>query len=478
MQGKMINGYTLQQPIGTGGMAEVWYAENTIGKKAAVKILLPKLCADDTVKSRFYTEAKVMVELNHPNIRQVYDYGEIDGRPAIIMEYLDGMDMKAKLNRGQRFSDKDLKRWWNQLVAALNYTHQKGIIHRDIKPGNIFVDNEGNIKLLDFGIAKVRDSISKTQTGQKLGTLMYMSPEQVKDSRHIDNKTDVYSLAVTFVHLLSGKKPYDSDTSSDFEISEQIVYKPLELSGIPLEWRDFLEPYLEKDPAKRPALRTFVVNNGTNGSPAIDEEDATVLGDGIPANHAPTPKRVPGEPPQMPQEGNTSRSKTWIWVLVSLVILLGGGLAYYLHEKQEEDKARIARLTELYNEKVQTCDMLIGNIVRDRDGIEGNKHFFIQALKALQEIEKMEQGPDFDKMGVTPVFRQKFALFRANLSEAEALVNKKYQRYVRDDLEDNKACIETKERLDLMRDILQQSEKGSAVGIVPKSSREVNARVK
>ena len=95
MQGKTINGYTLKTPLGTGGMAEVWYAENRIGKKAAVKLLLPKLCADESIVARFQNEAKVMVQLEHPNIRQVYDYDELDGRPCIIMEYLEGDDLKA-----------------------------------------------------------------------------------------------------------------------------------------------------------------------------------------------------------------------------------------------------------------------------------------------------------------------------------------------------------------------------------------------
>ena len=257
MEGKVINGFELKSKLGIGGMAEVWYAENKIGKKAAVKMLLPKLCGDENVTSRFLTEAKIMVELNHPNIRQVYDYGEIDGRPTIVMEYLDGDDLKARMKKGERFSDEDLIMWWNQLVDALNYTHAKGIVHRDIKPGNIFVDNDGNIKLLDFGIAKVKESISSTQTGQKIGTLMYMSPEQVKDSKHIDYHTDIYSLAVTFVHLITGKRPYDSDTSSDFEISEQIVYHPLDLSELPDNWREFLEPYLAKEPKDRPELGYF-----------------------------------------------------------------------------------------------------------------------------------------------------------------------------------------------------------------------------
>lgn len=259
MQGKTVNGYTLQRLLGAGGMAEVWLAENRIGKKASVKVLLPKLCDDTNVTSRFMTEAKVMVELDHRNIRQVYDYGDIDNRPCIIMEYLDGDDLKSKMKRGQKFTEEELEKWWNQLADALNYTHAKGIVHRDIKPGNIFVDRSGNIKLLDFGIAKIRESISSTQTGQKLGTLMYMSPEQVKDSKNIDYHTDNYSLAVTFVHLITGKKPYDSDTSSDFEISEQIVYHPLDLSGLPEKWRVFIEPYLNKEPKDRPELKPFEV---------------------------------------------------------------------------------------------------------------------------------------------------------------------------------------------------------------------------
>ncbi len=281
MQGKTINGFTLQHPLGIGGMAEVWYAENKIGKKAAVKILLPKLCQDENVVSRFLTEAKVMVDLNHQNIRQVYDYGEIDGCPVIVMEYLDGDDLKARMKQGQRFADEELIRWWNQLVDALNYTHKKGIVHRDIKPGNIFVDNEGNIKLLDFGIAKVRESISSTQTGQKLGTLMYMSPEQVKDSKHIDYHTDAYSLAVTFVHLISGKKPYDSDTSSDFEISEQIVYKPLDLSEIPSTWRSFLTPYLNKEPEKRPELKPFSATKKRTAIKTVKQDDEGTIVDNV-----------------------------------------------------------------------------------------------------------------------------------------------------------------------------------------------------
>lgn len=257
MQGKTINGFELKRLLGVGGMAEVWYAENEIHKAAAVKILNEDLSHNANIVERFRNEAEIMVRLDHPNIRQVFGYGTIDGRPSIVMEYLEGNDMKALMKQGRRFSNDELVRWWNQMVDALNYTHSEDIIHRDIKPSNIFIDKRGNVKLLDFGIAKVRESITMTQTGAMLGTLMYMSPEQVQDSKHLDYRSDVYSLAVSFVHLLTGKRPYDSTTMSDFKIRESIVYKPLDLSGVSTEWQDFLAPYLAKEAEKRPALKSY-----------------------------------------------------------------------------------------------------------------------------------------------------------------------------------------------------------------------------
>lgn len=270
MQGKTINGFTLQHLLGTGGMAEVWQAENKIGKKAAVKLLLPRFCADESIVSRFENEAKMMVILRHPNIRQVYDYDAIEGRPCIIMEYLEGNDLKGMMKQGRRFRNEELEKWWNQLVEALNYTHALGIVHRDIKPSNIFIDERSNAKLLDFGVAKNNEGGSGTMTGSTLGTRIYMSPEQVKDPKRVDYRTDYYSLAVTFVHLLSGKAPYDSTTSSDFEIQLNIVTKPLDLSTLPEQWRSFLEPYLEKEPSKRLGLHRFDANISTDESTIID----------------------------------------------------------------------------------------------------------------------------------------------------------------------------------------------------------------
>ena len=340
MQPKTINGFELKKLLGTGGMAEVWYAESEIGMKAAVKILIEKLSHDDQMQERFLNEAKVMVQLDHPNIRRVYGYGDIDGRPAIVMEYLDGSDLKTRMKNGEHFSDEELQRWWNQMVDALNYTHTQNIVHRDIKPSNIFVDSKGNAKLLDFGIAKVADTTTGTLTGSTLGTRIYMSPEQVRDPKRVGTASDAYSLAVTFVHLLTGKAPYDSTISSDYEIQVSIVTQPVDLSKVPAEWQRFLEPYLNKEADKRPALRHFEIMpiEGKEEKKLDDDETVSDTGRGTAGHETPaggTPTDTPstkgpqrGDNPLSPTPNDNPKSRKALWIglaiaaVVALLVLL------------------------------------------------------------------------------------------------------------------------------------------------------------
>ncbi len=327
MQGEIVNGFVLKRLLGEGGMAEVWYAENEIGKPAAVKILFEKLTSNAQIVERFHNEALVMVKLNHPNIRQVYSYGYLGNRHCIVMEYLEGDDLLNLMRNGRRFTQEELKRWWNQIVSALKYTHGQGVVHRDIKPSNLFLDREGNIKLLDFGIAKIMENSSLTQTGSMMGTLMYMSPEQVMDSKNIDYRTDIYSLAVTFVHLLTGKKPYDSDTTSDFQIRERIVYTPFDVSVLPKEWQGFLVPYLEKEPQKRLELKNFEstpLANPIVASPSNNTEGAKTTSDN---RHRGAETQVTPVTPQAPKR----KSKAGLFIglgvgaavlIIALVLLL------------------------------------------------------------------------------------------------------------------------------------------------------------
>ena len=250
MINKTINGYTIKHLIGSGGMADVYYAENKLGKKAAIKVLKSELCAIGTIKERFEQEARIMVDVEHKNIRQAYDLDEVNGQPAIIMEYLEGHTLKQLIDKG-KLTDAKAQKYFEQCVLALKLTHAKEIVHRDIKPSNIFITRDDEVKILDFGIAKLRETSLSTMTNQMLGTPVYMSPEQVKSPKNVDTKSDVYSLAVTFYHALTGKVPYDSTTDSDFEIQSKIVHEDLDLSKVSSSWRDILRTMLTKDPNQR-----------------------------------------------------------------------------------------------------------------------------------------------------------------------------------------------------------------------------------
>ncbi len=311
MENSTVNGYTLKYKLGEGGMAEVWYAENSLRKPAAVKLLQKRLFHVPEVVSRFENEARLMVQLNHPHIRNVYDFATLDDRPCMIMEYLEGKDLSHRLKDGERFSSQQLITWWNDLVDALQYTHRKNIIHRDIKPSNLFVTEEGQIKVLDFGIAKLRDNISVTQTGSRMGTLLYMSPEQVYDIKNLTYKTDIYSLAVTFFHLVTGQAPYDTTRISDFEVQERIVRKDLDTSRLPEPWRSLLPGYLVKNALERRELQKI----GNSASQA----DQTLIQVAPPATgHTP--------PQPNPMIRNKPKSQTGSILFGILAVLAVAGL--------------------------------------------------------------------------------------------------------------------------------------------------------
>lgn len=284
-----INGYILKYKLGDGGMAEVWYAENSLQKPAAIKILLKKFCDEADLVARFQNEARLMVQLSHPFIRNILDYGMIEGRPCMIMEYLEGKDLSARMKSGEHFSETQLVEWWNGLVDALQYTHRKQIIHRDIKPANIFITDDGKVKLLDFGVAKIKDNITVTQTGSRMGTLMYMSPEQVYDVKNLTYKTDIYSMAVTFYHLVTGKPPYDSTRISDFEIQESIVRKDIDTAILPQPWRNLLPGYFHKDAEQRRELQPIGPVNAEAGDATmyINPPAAITKENRPPANYPP-----------------------------------------------------------------------------------------------------------------------------------------------------------------------------------------------
>jgi serine/threonine protein kinase len=244
--------YNIKNSLGQGGMAEVFLAEDLrFYSNVAIKILNKELTHNSNISQRFIAEARNLFRLSHPNIVRVVDLIDTPDLKAFVMDFIEGESLKVVIERGN-ISKENLNLWLNQMLDALSYCHQNGLIHRDIKPSNFMVDKHGNIKLLDFGIAKnVNNSGEYTQTGtaQMLGTPIYMSPEQVLETKTVNERSDIYSFGVVLWQMLSGQKPYDSSTLSAFQIQSKIVNEPLPLLGSEMD--GIIQKCTDKDPKNR-----------------------------------------------------------------------------------------------------------------------------------------------------------------------------------------------------------------------------------
>ncbi len=200
--------------IGVGGMAVVYKARQPkLDRYAALKLLPQSLSADPTFVERFHREARFLARLNHPNIVAVYDFGQAGGFCFLLLEFVDGLNLRQAMQAG-RFSPAEALAIVPTLCAALQYAHERGVLHRDIKPENILLDARGQVKLADFGIAKLlqepgasRAEFTLTQGGARLGTPHYMAPEQIEKPADVDHRADIYSLGVVFYELLTGELP-------------------------------------------------------------------------------------------------------------------------------------------------------------------------------------------------------------------------------------------------------------------------------
>ncbi|MBI4243655.1 MAG: protein kinase [Planctomycetes bacterium] len=213
---EIIPGYEIISKLGSGGMGVVYRAKHiTTERPTALKLLSPTAAKDEDYIKRFIREAKIASSINHPNIVTTYDVGEYEGRYYIAMEYIDGVTVKSMLDNAA-ISEKEATRIVRDVALALDEISKTGIVHRDIKPENIMLTREGVVKLCDFGLAKITNTPgqSLTQSGLTLGTPYYMSPEQIKEEKNLDIRSDFYSLGASYFHMLVGKVPFDGETPS------------------------------------------------------------------------------------------------------------------------------------------------------------------------------------------------------------------------------------------------------------------------
>jgi len=251
MIGKTILHYKIIEKLGAGGMGVVYKAEDTkLDRVVAIKFLPPHIAANKDERQRFKIEAKAAAALNHSNIGHIYAIEETENEMFIVMEYIDGKELKDLVGAYSitPLPVDDVLNYTVQIAEGLRTAHNKGIVHRDIKSANIMLTNEGQIKIMDFGLAKVRGGVQVTKVGTTLGTAAYMSPEQTR-GEEVDQRSDIWSMGVVLFEMLTGKLPFAGEYEQ--AVTYSILNENPDLSAIPNELQPILRKALAKDPANR-----------------------------------------------------------------------------------------------------------------------------------------------------------------------------------------------------------------------------------
>ena len=304
--------YELLEFLG-GGMSHVYRARDTVIDRAVVvKILTDDSCKDADAKARFLQEAKLAGGFQHENIVSVFDYGEFDGKPFIVMEYLKGEDLREAIRGSRLGSMNDRLRIALHIADALQYVHTRAIVHRDIKPENIHIDPNGRVKLMDFGIAKTAD-LSLTRTGMAMGTPYYMSPEQISGNP-TSHLVDIYAYGLLLYELLTGVRGVRGETMEQvfFQILNQSVeVEAMEKAGVPSAVRDLVLRCTAKKPEDRP--QNFqAISEELRGILAGEKKSAT--------------QAVPKAPVPAPVE----KSRMPMWIGIGAVLVIAVGIAAWM----------------------------------------------------------------------------------------------------------------------------------------------------
>ncbi len=253
--GENVGPYRLVEQLGQGGMATVFKAYHpALNRYVAIKALHPAFTHEPNFLARFQREAQVVAGLEHPNIVPIYDYAEHEGRPYLVMKFIEGETLKARLSRGRLDAD-EIGRIVESVGAALSYAHAQGVLHRDVKPSNVLLAGDDRIYLADFGLARMAEAGESTLSADvMLGTPQYISPEQAMGQHNLDNGADIYSFGVLLYELVVGKVPYSADTP--FSVIHDHIYSPLPMPrSIRPEISESLERVLLKALAKERADR-------------------------------------------------------------------------------------------------------------------------------------------------------------------------------------------------------------------------------
>ena len=318
--------YELGAMIGTGGMADVYLAQDVrLNRQVAIKILRSDLARDPSFVTRFNKEALSVAALNHPGIVSVYDSGKEDSpsgaMPYIVMEYVEGKTLRELVNKGERFALNRAVEITEGILIALQYSHKNGIIHRDIKPGNIMITDNGDVKVMDFGIARALADTGATMTStwNIIGTAQYLSPEQATGTQ-ADARSDLYSVGCLLYELLAGRPPFTGDTP--VAIAYQHVSAPL----VPItEIQESLDPALNAFFSI--ALAKDANERYQSANAMLKDLKKLIKGEGITT--------------QIPKQIRKEKARNRIAALSIALILLVGGVSYFIFNPNQSAVTRV-----------------------------------------------------------------------------------------------------------------------------------------
>src|ERR671910_361251 len=307
---RLADRFVLQNELGSGGMGRVFLGRDTVlDRPVAIKLLNPIHGGTD-FGDRFQREGRTAARLAHPNVVQVYDAGEaeFDGRETyyIVMEYIPGGDLQGLIAERGRLSGHELARLGEEICAGLAHAHERGVIHRDIKPHNILLDENGHARVTDFGIARALDATQATRTGAYLGTAAYSSPEQLQGHK-VTPKSDIYSLGATLYQAATGVPPFTGQTP--LEIASQHVSRtpvpPRERGAdVSKDLESLILTCLAKDPDDRPTVEVLRSRLEAELRPAATTQAQSVAPPPPPPPAEQTPKTPAAPPPPDPTQGN------------------------------------------------------------------------------------------------------------------------------------------------------------------------------
>jgi serine/threonine protein kinase len=348
MIGRMISGrYRLIAPLGEGGMATIWRAvDEQLDREVAVKLLREQFGSDAGFAARFRQEARAAGSLSHPNIVPVYDYGtDTDGSQFIVMQLVEGDNLAAILRDRGHLETDDAVRVALGVASALEAAHRRGLVHRDVKPGNILITDDGDVKVTDFGIARAVSEASMTVTGTTLGSVHYFSPEQARGDE-VTGSSDVYALGIVLYEMLTGRRPFEGDSAAGVALKRlnEDPPPPSTFRPVPSGLSAIVMRALQREPRDRfpdagsfaealrlwqkdPSAAAAVAGPGaaveapppTSGEPTVYVPPRVTT----PADRAGGRPPVRGAPPPR-EEGQP----WWIWLLVLLAILLLGLIGF------------------------------------------------------------------------------------------------------------------------------------------------------